>query len=256
MTTRLLKNSMSVIVFGALSIGLAACNTTGSSDPKSVSAVNSDTPIDTVSTAPIEAVSAAPIDDVSAAPIDIASAAPIDGASDTPIDIASDTPIDREAITSSITSTNPTSNEACPPIEILDGTATLTAYASESAEKPENTLHQAVFIKTNSECTITDGILSLTISAAGRAAKGPKSFSDSATLPIRIAVVSGENDVLFSQLYNRLVHFSNEGRTQFSIVEKNINVPFEGNDNLKVLIGFDTLGSDEVASKPNEKSAG
>lgn len=213
MRTRLLKDSMSVIVFGALLIGLAACNTTGSSKPKSVSAVDGDTPIDA----------------------------------------GDDTVIDKDTVTSSIA---PTSNEACPPIEILDGTATLTAYASEGAEKPENTLHQAVFIKTDRECTITNGVLSLNISAAGRAAKGPKSFSDNATLPIRIAVVSGENDVLFSQLYNRLVHFPNEGRAQFSVAEKNINVPFEEKDNLKILIGFDTIGSDDVASKPNEKSAG
>lgn len=221
MRTRLLKNSMSVIVFGALLSGLAACNTTGSSNPKSVSAVDGNTPVDAV-----------------------------DG----------NIPIDKDIVTSSIIPTineaTPLSNEACPPIEILDGTATLTAYAGEGAENPENTLHQAVFIKTNRECTITDNVLSLNISAAGRVAKGPKSFSDNATLPIRIAVVSGENDVLFSQLYNQLVHFPNEGRTQFSIVEESISVPYDEKDNLKILIGFDTIGSDEVASNPNEKSAG
>lgn len=143
-------------------------------------------------------------------------------------------------------------NNECPAIEVLDGTGVLTAYAGDGPEKPQNVDHQATLLKSQRECRIEDGAFTLSVGAAGRAAKGPKSVSDAVTLPIRIAVIHGQGEVLFSQLYNHLVPLQIDQPVVFSIKEKNIRLPLDKKDNLKILVGFDTIGSSQAAAATDE----
>lgn len=138
-------------------------------------------------------------------------------------------------------------DEECPAIQILEGTGILTAYAGEGEEKPENISHQATIIRSGRTCSIVDGALTLQIGAAGRAARGPKAIGASATLPIRIAVVRGESEVLFSQLYNQVVPLKEGAAQDFSLVEEAIRIPGDKKDNIKILVGFDTFGVDKAA---------
>lgn len=222
MNARFLRNSLTGVVLCFFSLGIVACKTTGDATPKSASVTEVDTSADI----------------------------------DKPAKVDTSVEIDEQTVAS----VNAFKDDACPSIEILegDGTATLTAYANEGEEKPENTLYQAILIKTSRQCSIADGVLSLNVIAAGRASKGPKSVSNSATLPIRIAIArfeGAENKVLFSQLYNQLVSFPNEGHKEFSIVENNISVPFKKEDQLKILIGFDTIGSDQTQSNTDQTTS-
>lgn len=138
-------------------------------------------------------------------------------------------------------------DEECPGIQILEGTGILTAYVGEGGEKPENISHQATIIRSGRTCSIVDGALTLQIGAAGRAARGPKAIGASATLPIRIAVVRGESEVLFSQLYNQIVPLKEGAAQDFSLVEEAIRIPGDKKDNIKILVGFDTFGVDKTA---------
>lgn len=134
-------------------------------------------------------------------------------------------------------------DSACPQIRILEGTGVLTAYASEGNEKAENVAHQATIVQSGRKCTLKDGNLTLRIATAGRAAKGPKSVGNTVTLPIRIAVVRGESEVLFSQLYNQLVAFTGPAAQDFTFVEEDIGIPADKAEkpvSIRILIGFDT----------------
>lgn len=201
MMTRLLKNFLTGVTLCVLSLGLAACMTTGGKSPKE----------------------------------------------------ESDASKNADNKSANVVALN---DDECPGIEILDGTGVLTAYVGDGTEKPENIAHQATFVRSGRQCSIIDGVLSLNIRAAGRAAKGPKSVDDTVMLPVRIAVLRGENEVLFSQLYNRLIPFKSDGPTEFVIKEDGIRLPDDKKDGIKILIGFDTIGSDNTASNSNQNPSG
>jgi len=136
----------------------------------------------------------------------------------------------------------------CPKLEVLNGTGVLTAYIDGGNDQPSDVTHQASFVKTGRECKTTDGIMNIRVGVAGRAVKGPKSFGSSVLLPVRISVVRNKTEVLFSQIYPQQVNFANATAQGFTLVEENLQIPFPEEENLKVLVGFDTQADAAVAS--------
>ena len=139
----------------------------------------------------------------------------------------------------------------CPKLEVLNGTGVLTAYVDGGDDQPSDVTHQATFTKTGRECQNNDGTLNIRVGVAGRAVKGPKSLSSSVSLPVRIAVVRNDTEVLFSQIYSQQVNFTSAIAQGFTLVEDNLQVPFPEEENLKVLVGFDVKGDSQVASNEN-----
>ncbi|MBA4782669.1 MAG: hypothetical protein H2045_05560 [Rhizobiales bacterium] len=146
------------------------------------------------------------------------------------------------AALSSPASTVPSDDAACPPIQILEGTGALVAYADPKSEDAANIDHQATIIRSGRNCRLENGTLTLRVGTGGRVAKGPKSAGDSVTLPIRIVVLRGEKEVLFSKLYSQFLPLNSSAAQDFSLVEEAIALPVKTGENLKILVGFDTLG--------------
>ena len=136
----------------------------------------------------------------------------------------------------------------CPKLEVLNGTGVLRAYIDGGNDQPGDVTHQASFVKTGRECKTTDGIMNIRVGVAGRAVKGPKSLGGDVVLPVRISVVRNKTEVLFSQIYRQQVNFANTTAQGFTIVEENLQIPFPEEENLKVLVGFDTQADATVAS--------
>ena len=145
---------------------------------------------------------------------------------------------------------------SCPQVEVLDGTGVLTAYSGDGAEEPGNVDHQATLIQFERQCAVAGDTFTLSVEAAGRAAKGPKSISDNVTLPIRIAVTDTSGAVLYSKLYNQLVELQINQPKVFKIRDNDIRVPLDLKDNIKILIGFDTIGIDQASAEQSNTPAG
>lgn len=128
----------------------------------------------------------------------------------------------------------------CPKLEILSGTGVLTAYTADGNDTAQDITHQATITKSGRECARNEGVLTMRVGAAGRAIKGPKSASNDVSLPIRIAVIKGGSEVLFSQLYKQSLVFSSRTAQGFSFVEENVSIPIPEEENIQVIVGFDT----------------
>lgn len=128
----------------------------------------------------------------------------------------------------------------CPKLEVLNGTGVLTAYINGGNDTASDITHQATITRSGRECSRADGALTFRIGTAGRAVKGPKSVSDNVTLPIRIAVLRNDSEVLFSQLYNQPITFTGATAQGFSFIEESISIPIPEQENIKILVGFDT----------------
>lgn len=142
----------------------------------------------------------------------------------------------------------------CPRVQILSGTGVLTAYAGDGDDTAENIDHQAAITRSGRECKNEDGSLVLRVGAAGRAVKGPKSASPTVALPIRVAVVTDQNEVLFSELYSQQIAFQGTSAEGFSFVQDNVVIPFPETENLQILVGFDTENG-PLAARLNPSSS-
>ena len=144
----------------------------------------------------------------------------------------------------------------CPKLEVLNGTGVLTAYIDGGDDLTSDVTHQASFVKTGRECKTTDGIMNIRVGVAGRAVKGPKFLGGGVVLPVRISVVRNKTEVLYSQIYSQQVNFANATARGFTLVEENLQIPFPEEENLKILVGFDTQADATVASNEAENDDG
>lgn len=143
----------------------------------------------------------------------------------------------------------------CPDLEVLNGTGVLTAYSDDGNDTAGDIVHQATITRSGRECTRTDdGVLNIRIGTAGRAVKGPKSVEDNVSLPIRIAILRNGEEVLFSQLYNQPIVFSGSSAQGFSFIEEKIGIPIPEEENIKIIVGFDTNTSAAAVSNTDENN--
>ncbi|MEP1441636.1 MAG: hypothetical protein ABJK39_01355 [Hyphomicrobiales bacterium] len=151
-----------------------------------------------------------------------------------------------------VTLSNKARASYCPKLEVLNGTGVLTAYIDGGDDEPSDVTHQASFTKTGRECKKEGDVLNIRVGVAGRAVKGPKSLSNSVLLPVRVAVVRNNTEVISSQIYPQQVNFTNAIAQGFTFVEENLQIPFPQEENLKVLVGFDVKGDAQVASSQDD----
>lgn len=121
----------------------------------------------------------------------------------------------------------------CPEVELREGTGVLRE------ENGGETAYLASISDISRECRIIDGQLRMRIGIAGRVVAGSTAAQDSASLPIRVAIVRG-SDVLYSELGNKAVALNpGEGASQFMYVDENVSIPEPGERNLRIFAGFD-----------------
>lgn len=127
----------------------------------------------------------------------------------------------------------------CPQVELREGTAVYRTYVKGSDGDPAKIIHQGSIADTTRQCRINGDQIVATVVAAGRLVAGPAGTSGQVDVPIRVAVIEGEN-VLYSELIKQPVMLP-EGQptTQFVFTNSTVTFPASSAANAKILVGFD-----------------
>ena len=128
----------------------------------------------------------------------------------------------------------------CPPVQIRPGAASYVVYQGGTAD-PSRIRYQAAILDTARECFAAGGVATIRVGVAGRIVAGPRGTGGTATARLRIAVIQGGDQVLFSQAYTVSADIGppNYG-DNFTLVEEaiTINLPPQGED-IQIVVGFD-----------------
>lgn len=131
----------------------------------------------------------------------------------------------------------------CPRVRLREGTAFFNTYKKvrrgEEERNPDNIIFQASISDVTRSCNYENGLLNMNVAVAGRVVPGPQGAAGTVTMPIRVAVIRGE-EVLYSQLHRyELAINSVTGATQFVFSDPNVSIPAPSAANLLVFAGYD-----------------
>jgi hypothetical protein len=127
----------------------------------------------------------------------------------------------------------------CPKVTLREGTAYFNTYAKGAEDDAGKIIYQGSISDVTRSCTRANGLLTMNVAVAGRFVPGPVGTTGTATAPIRIVVVRGE-EILYSQLHSYKVAIGSTGAaTQFVFNDPNVTVPIPANQDLQVYAGFD-----------------
>ena len=133
----------------------------------------------------------------------------------------------------------------CPNVELREGTAFFTKYekggaATDTTEADKTkVIHQASLGEVTRACSYGGDTLTINVAAAGRLVPGPKAVAGSVSLPIRVAVTSGDA-VLYSQLTQFPVTVDPaSGAATFVFNDPNVSLPKPTDRSYRVFVGFD-----------------
>jgi len=133
----------------------------------------------------------------------------------------------------------------CPTVEVLDGTASMRAYAG--GQSNGDVRYQYSLGDVARECSLQGNQIAIKVGVEGRVLIGPKGAPGSFSAPIRIAIRrESDHGVAISNLYHVPVMVP-EGQTQaaFNFVADPIRVPFieaNADNDYTVIVGFDEAG--------------
>src|SRR5690606_33186198 len=130
----------------------------------------------------------------------------------------------------------------CPQISLREGTAFFNTYAKagrdDTSEERQRIIYQASITDATRACRYEGDRLNLTVAVAGKVVLGPKGKPGTITMPIRIAVVQGD-EVIYSQLHRHKAEVAAGGATQYVLSDPNISIPAPTVRNVRILVGFD-----------------
>lgn len=127
----------------------------------------------------------------------------------------------------------------CPRVSLQSGTAFYNSYERGGEGDPEKIVYQASIADLTRSCAYGAGTMTVTVAAAGKVVPGPVAKDGTVTLPIRVALVRGE-EVLYSQLHQYQVQIAaTSPATQFIFTDPNATIPTPDAANVQVLVGFD-----------------
>ncbi len=128
----------------------------------------------------------------------------------------------------------------CPKVDLREGTAFYRTYqkGGKETEDPSKVIYQAALSETSRDCKYANGILTMTVAAAGRVVPGPVGTAGTITMPIRVAVLRGD-EVLYSKLSTQDVSIAESGATQFVFTDNQVSIPQPTTRNIQVFIGYD-----------------
>lgn len=127
----------------------------------------------------------------------------------------------------------------CPNVTLRDGTAFFNSYAKGGQDDPAKLVHQSAITDVTRSCTRADGQMTIKVGVAGKVVVGPAGGAGSVNMPIRIAVIRGE-EVLYSQLHKNVVQVSDPSTaTQFVFTDANVVIPVPTARDIQIYAGFD-----------------
>ncbi|HEY6630128.1 MAG TPA: hypothetical protein VIZ90_01620 [Rhizobiaceae bacterium] len=128
----------------------------------------------------------------------------------------------------------------CPTVTLKEDTGYINRYAKGGEEDPAKLSWQASINEVTRSCSRQTGMLAMQVALAGRVVPGPAGAGGTVTLPIRITVLRGDGEVLYSQTQNHQVGLGGNQAQQFLVKDSNVVVPIPENNTLQVVAGFDT----------------
>jgi len=128
---------------------------------------------------------------------------------------------------------------ACPVVTLREGTAYYTSYVKGGDGDPAKVIHQASISDTTRQCRISGDQMIVTVVVSGRVVTGPAGKAGEVNVPLRVAVVDGEN-VLYSELQKQPVIIAQGGAAeQFIFTNANVSFPASASRTAKLYAGFD-----------------
>lgn len=127
----------------------------------------------------------------------------------------------------------------CPPVTLREGTAFYRTYAKGAKDDPSKLAYQASLSDVTRSCTRNNDMMTINVAAAGRVVTGPAGATGTITMPIRIAVVRGD-EVLYTQLHKYQLNVTDTtAATQFVFNDPNVAIPIPTERNVQVFAGYD-----------------
>lgn len=130
----------------------------------------------------------------------------------------------------------------CPPVEINPGAGSYRLFEKGKEGDVMSVRYQATVVRMARQCDGLGAEMAIKIGVMGRVVVGAKGGPGRVDVPLRIAVVDGRNQPVFSQLRTIPVDMpAGAGDTEFTHVEDNVLVPIDDTrlKGWRVLIGFD-----------------
>lgn len=127
----------------------------------------------------------------------------------------------------------------CPPIKIREGSEAIFAYENNQVNARQLQF-QAVIDSQSRNCVVSNGLITVNMGVQGRLLLGPKSNSNSQTLPVRFAV-ERDGSAVYSQVYEipTTVTPPNQSEEFVKVVE-NVAIPYLGGEDIVIWVGFDS----------------
>lgn len=132
----------------------------------------------------------------------------------------------------------------CPRTIIRAGTETYRTFEGGVTKDDPGALNSLQFQSTITdvarECNYSQTNLNMKVGIKGRVINGPTGLTGTLNVPVRVAITSSADEVVYSQLHQVPVTIP-DGKSNafFSFVDGNINIPVPEKPNLIVYVGFD-----------------
>lgn len=134
-------------------------------------------------------------------------------------------------------------NAFCPKTYLRAGTETYNIFpngvSEDDAGSSQELRYRATITEHVRECNAAGQFINIDVGIRGRFLSGPKGEKGAFMLPVRVAVVRGD-DVLYSQLHEVWAEIL-PGRANgaFTYVDKKISILKPQNPNVQIFVGFD-----------------
>lgn len=127
----------------------------------------------------------------------------------------------------------------CPPVTLREGTTFYTTYEKKGEEDATKVVYQSSITAVTRKCTYSGGMITIDVAVAGRVVPGPLYKDGTVSMPIRVAVMSGEQ-AIYSNLAKYEVTVSKaSGATQFIYHDQNVTFPTPEPGTVAVFAGYD-----------------
>jgi hypothetical protein len=127
----------------------------------------------------------------------------------------------------------------CPRVTLRSGTAFYSTYERGGDGDKNKIVYQASLTDVTRSCEYSGGMLNMAVATAGRVVPGPVARDGTITMPIRIAVVRGE-EVLYSRLHQYQTSIAAlSPATQFVFKDPDVSIPVPTARNIEIFVGFD-----------------
>jgi hypothetical protein len=127
----------------------------------------------------------------------------------------------------------------CPSVSLREGTSYFNTYEKNSQDDPTKLIYQSSLTAITRKCTYGSGMITMDIAVAGKVVPGPVATDGTVKMPIRVAVMRGD-EVLYSNLTPYEVRVSKaSGATQFVFHDANVTFPTPEPGSVEVFAGYD-----------------